>query len=132
MKNFIRYSKKRIVDTETRKPTTEKLIYLRHKKGEVASYIDAFTKQNLLPKITEKFEKIKYANRYSNNEKLQLGPAKPLNETKYYTCGECSNPSPNRFRCSSCWEKASNLVSGILDEDNYALGDYSSSNESYD
>lgn len=132
MKNFIRYSKKRIVDTQTKKPTSEKMIYIRYKRGEVATYLDAYTKQDLIPKIKEKFEKVKYANRYSDIEKTEFGPATPLNEVKYYNCKECGDPSPNRFRCTSCWEKASNLTAGVFDEDNYALGDYSSANESYD
>lgn len=134
MKNFIRYSKKRIVDTENKRPTTEKIIYIRHKRGEVASYLDAYTKENLLPKIVAKYETEKYAKRYSKSDKEQneYGPTKPLNETKYYTCAICDNPTPNRFRCTPCWEKVSHISAGTMDEDNYELTDFSGFSESYD
>lgn len=114
MKNFIRYSKKRIVDIDTKRVTSEKIIYLRYKKGEVASYIDAFSKEDLIPKLVEKHEAVKYAKRYSNIEQTEFGPPRPINETKYYTCNTCNNPTHNRFRCTPCWEKISHISSGTL------------------
>ena len=134
MKNFIRYSKKRIVDTETRRPTAEKMIYLRYKKGEVASYKDAHSGEDLLTKLINKFEAKKYAARYSKKqeESDEYGSSKPLNDVKYYTCSSCENPTPNRFRCSPCWEKISHISAGVIDEDNYYLGDNSAFSESFD
>ena len=134
MRNFIRYSKKRIVDTESRRPISERMLYLRYKQGQVTTYIDSTTKENLIPKLIEKYTKEKYAARYSktDNELEELGSANPLNETKYYNCSTCDNPTPNRFRCSGCWEKISHISAGTLDEDDYFMGDYSSHSDSYD
>lgn len=132
MKNFLRYSKKRIVDIETKRVTSEKIIYLRYKRGEVASYKDAFNQEDLIPKLIQKNEAIKYAKRYTNQEETEFGPAKPINETKYYTCNSCENPTPNRFKCGACWEKISHISAGTIDEDNYKLADFSDEIDSYD
>lgn len=121
MKNYYRFSKKRIFEVGSKTPIAEKIIFINYKRGLVASYVDGYSKEDLLPALIKRFQTGKYADRYSKKAELELGPALPLMETKYYTCNECSNPTPNRYKCSSCWEKISHVSAGALDEMDFEM-----------
>lgn len=121
MKNYLKFSNKRIFEVGSKTPTTEKIIFINYKRGLVSSYVDGYSKENLLPNLIKRFQTGKYANRYSKKAEEELGPSLPLMETKYYNCIECDDPTPNRYRCSVCWEKISHVSAGTLDETDFEM-----------
>ena len=134
MKNYCRFSKKRIFEVGSKSPITEKIIFINYKRGLVASYVDGYSKEDLLPALIKRFQNGKYASRYSKKAELELelGPSVPLMETKYYACNDCDNPTPNRFRCSSCWEKIAHISAGTVDESDFQMSEGDSFSESFD
>lgn len=132
MKHYCRFSKKRIFEVGSKTPIAEKNIFVNYKRGLVASYIDGYSKEDLLPALIKRFQNGKYANRYSKKAEEELGPALPLMETKYYSCKDCDNPTPNRFRCGSCWEKIAHVSAGTMDADDFEVAEeitFTESNE---
>jgi hypothetical protein len=121
MKNYYRFSKKRIVEVGSKTPISEKIIFINYKRGLVGSYVDGYSKEDLLPALIKRYQTGKYADRYSKKAELELGPSVPLMETKYYVCQDCDNPTPNRFRCGPCWEKISHVSAGVFDELDFEL-----------
>jgi hypothetical protein len=118
MIKFVRHSNKKIINTSTRKFVSERYIYRIYKTGENVQYIDSISEADLLPKVISRYENKKYKLKKDDPE---LGPFTPLNQIKYYKCKECDTLTPNRFRCSPCWEKISDITAGYFDSYDYGV-----------
>lgn len=64
----------------------------------------ADVKDEIIQKAASKYDKPK-----SVINSKEYGPDAPLNTTKLYDCQDCGTITPNRFKCSRCWDEISEM-----------------------
>lgn len=118
MTKFVKHSNGKIIDTSSKRYVSEKYIYRMHKLGNKVTYVEAMSDKDIMPKLLSRYENKNYKLKKDDPE---LGPFTPLNEVKYYNCQNCDTLTPNRFKCSSCWEKMSDVTAGYFDSYDYSV-----------
>ena len=98
-------SRKIVLDKTQRRVKLQHVyeMFLDEKPLEI---LEAYTLRDVKDEVLTRFGKSK-GNPLSKMNEEEYGPGVPLNKTRLYNCQDCDTPTPNRFKCSKCWETIS-------------------------
>lgn len=99
---------RKIIYSKTKKRIKTTHVYTMFLEKKPFEILEAYTLRDVKDEVMNKFAKMK-KNPLGKMNSQVYGPALPLNQTKLYQCQDCSVATPNRFKCTGCWEQYSEL-----------------------